>query len=95
MFLFYALPAVPFMILGLTLAAGSLLGRARTTLLRRRWAAAAVGAFALLVVANFFYLYPILAAKVIPQSEWHDRMWFRQCTSASSDHTVEVAPCWI
>ena len=95
MFLFYALPSVPFMILALTLAAGSVLGRGRAGLLRRRWGASVVGAFALLVVANFFYFHPVLAAEVIPQSSWHDRMWFQQCTKASKDNTVEVAPCWI
>jgi len=25
---------------------------------------------------NFFYLYPILSAQVIPYESWHSRMWF-------------------
>jgi dolichyl-phosphate-mannose-protein mannosyltransferase len=28
------------------------------------------------VLANFAYLYPILAAKVIPYTSWLSRMWF-------------------
>jgi dolichyl-phosphate-mannose--protein O-mannosyl transferase len=27
------------------------------------------------VLADFFYQYPVLAAKVIPYDSWHARMW--------------------
>ena len=76
MFLFYALPAVPFMCLAITYCAGLALGREGDSPGRRQVGAVGVGAYALLVVLNFFYLYPILAAKVIPYDDWHDRMWF-------------------
>jgi dolichyl-phosphate-mannose--protein O-mannosyl transferase len=75
MFLFYALPSVPFLCLGLALLAGWLLGRAGTV--RRSVAAAGVGIYTSLVVVNFVYLYPVLAAVTIPYSEWYSRMWFR------------------
>lgn len=44
--------------------------------LRRRGVAVAVGSYALLVIVNFFWLYPILAAKVIPYDGYQDRIWF-------------------
>ena len=74
MFLFYALPSVPFLCLGLALLAGWVLGRAGT--LRRRIASLGVGVYLSLVVINFGYLYPVLAAVTIPYNEWLSRMWF-------------------
>nr|WP_055508036.1 phospholipid carrier-dependent glycosyltransferase [Nonomuraea pusilla] len=81
MFLFYAVPMVPFMVLALTLCAGLLIGPARPTAtgampLRRTLGAAAVGAFALLALINFWWLYPILTAELIPYTEWKARMLF-------------------
>ena len=75
-FLFYALPAVPFMCLALTFCAGLALGRPDASPVRKQVGAAAVGTYALLVVVNFFYLYPILTAQVIDYSSWRSRMWF-------------------
>jgi dolichyl-phosphate-mannose--protein O-mannosyl transferase len=43
---------------------------------RRGAGAAIAGSYLMIVVLNFFYLYPILAAKVIPYAAWHARMWF-------------------
>lgn len=75
MFLFYALPSIPFLCLGIALLAGWLIGppgaRRRTTM------SAAVGVYTSLVLVNFAYLYPVLAAVTIPYGEWYDRMWFR------------------
>jgi dolichyl-phosphate-mannose--protein O-mannosyl transferase len=28
------------------------------------------------VLANFYYLYPVLAGQIIPYDAWHARMWF-------------------
>ncbi len=75
MFLFYALPSIPFLCLGLALIAGWLIGRAGTT--RRLVASAGVGVYTSLVLANFAYLYPVLAAVTMPYGEWFSRMWFR------------------
>ena len=76
MFLFYALPGVPFMCMGLALVAGWLLGGAGTSTRRRTAASMGVGVYVAVVVANFAYLYPILAAQTLPYAEWQDRMWF-------------------
>jgi dolichyl-phosphate-mannose--protein O-mannosyl transferase len=75
MFLFYALPSVPFLCLGIALLAGWALGAAGT--LRRAVAAAGVGVYTSLVLINFAYLYPVLAAVTIPYNSWYHRMWFR------------------
>jgi dolichyl-phosphate-mannose-protein mannosyltransferase len=75
MFLFYALPSIPFLCLGIALLAGWAIGQAGT--LRRGIASASVGVYVSLVLVNFVYLYPVLAAVTIPYHDWYDRMWFR------------------
>jgi dolichyl-phosphate-mannose-protein mannosyltransferase len=75
-FFFYAVVFVPFLVLAVTMCLGLILGPAVSSPLRRGVGAAIVGGYLLIVVLNFFYLYPVLAAKVIPYSAWHARMWF-------------------
>ncbi|HEX2313595.1 MAG TPA: phospholipid carrier-dependent glycosyltransferase [Thermomonospora sp.] len=43
---------------------------------RRVVGAAVSGAYLLLVLLNFAYFYPLLAAKVIPYEDWDARIWF-------------------
>ncbi|MEU8245225.1 phospholipid carrier-dependent glycosyltransferase [Nonomuraea sp. NPDC048916] len=81
MFLFYAIPMVPFMVLAITLCAGVLIGPAAHPFggalpMRRTLGAAAVGAFALLALINFWWLHPVLTAELIPYTEWKARMLF-------------------
>ncbi|MFG1947829.1 dolichyl-phosphate-mannose--protein mannosyltransferase [Nonomuraea sp. NPDC048826] len=81
MFLFYAIPMVPFMILAITLCAGWLIGPATPDAdgrppARRTYGAAAVGGFALLALINFWWLHPVLSAELIPYAEWKARMLF-------------------
>jgi dolichyl-phosphate-mannose--protein O-mannosyl transferase len=45
--------------------------------MRRLVGSAAAGAFLLVVLANFAYFYPILAAQTLPYDEWHARIWFQ------------------
>lgn len=73
MFIFYALPSLPFMIIALALTAGLVIGRVSLTT-RRLFGASVVGAFALLAVINFGWLYPVLSAESIPYQDWHRRM---------------------
>jgi dolichyl-phosphate-mannose--protein O-mannosyl transferase len=44
---------------------------------RRLVGAAAAGAFLLVVLANFAYFYPILAAQTLTYDDWHARIWFK------------------
>jgi len=71
MFLFYALPAIPFLCIGLALLAGWALSRHRIA------GAIGVGIYVSLVIFLFAFLYPVLAAVTLPYADWYDRMWFR------------------
>jgi dolichyl-phosphate-mannose-protein mannosyltransferase len=75
MFIFYATPIVPFLILAVVLVLGLLIGPATGPPLLRWGGTVAAGVYALIVLANFAYLYPILSARVIPYAEWYARMW--------------------
>ncbi|HXC63676.1 MAG TPA: phospholipid carrier-dependent glycosyltransferase, partial [bacterium] len=75
-FFFYALEFEPFLILSITLCLGLILGPARASVMRRTVGAGVVGAYLLGVLLNFAYLYPILAGKIIPYSDWLSHMWY-------------------
>jgi dolichyl-phosphate-mannose--protein O-mannosyl transferase len=96
MFLFYMMPAVPFMVLALTMAVGLVIGRVTATERRRVVGGVVAGACLVAVIWNFAYLYPVLSGQVITYQQWHDRMWFQTCSTAKhrNEH-VENAPCWI
>ncbi|MEO3812068.1 phospholipid carrier-dependent glycosyltransferase [Sphaerisporangium sp. B11E5] len=74
MFLFYTAPMIPFMILALTLIAGLVIGPVNAPPVRRAAGAAVAGAFVLVALVNFWWLYPVLAAEIIPYDDWHRRM---------------------
>jgi dolichyl-phosphate-mannose--protein O-mannosyl transferase len=76
MFFFYALPSLPFLVLGITGLAGLALGPREASDTRRLAGALSVGIYTIIVVLLFAYFYPILAAQVIPYSSWRARMWF-------------------
>ena len=74
---FYGVVLVPFLVLAITLCVGLALGPSDAPPVRRAVGASVVGAYLLVVVANFAWLYPILSAEVIPYADWSRRMWFR------------------
>ncbi|WP_189167216.1 dolichyl-phosphate-mannose--protein mannosyltransferase, partial [Sphaerisporangium melleum] len=75
MFLFYTAPMIPFMILALTLVVGLVIGPAGSVPARRRvFGAALSGAFVLVALINFWWLYPVISAEIIPYDDWHRRM---------------------
>jgi dolichyl-phosphate-mannose-protein mannosyltransferase len=76
-FYYYALEFEPFLILSITLCLGLILGQTSASLLRRATGAGLVGAYLLIVLLMFRYFYPILAAKVIPYSDWYAHMWYK------------------
>jgi dolichyl-phosphate-mannose-protein mannosyltransferase len=75
-FYYYAIVFEPFLIIAITLCLGLIIGPQRAAPARRAAGAVAAGAYLIAVLANFAYLYPILAAKAIPYSAWLARMWF-------------------
>ncbi|WP_369410005.1 dolichyl-phosphate-mannose--protein mannosyltransferase [Kribbella steppae] len=80
-FFFYAVTMIPFTVMALALVLGKILGPARTALgqatPRRLIGSAVVGAFVVLVVLNFAYIWPILTDEVLPHPDWLNRMWFK------------------
>nr|WP_043628847.1 phospholipid carrier-dependent glycosyltransferase [Nonomuraea candida] len=83
MYLFYMIPVVPFMVLALTLCAGLILGRRDAPPARRAAGAAVVGAFALVVLVNFWWLHPVLAGEIITHGEWWSRMLLSSWVTAA------------
>ena len=67
--------------MALALVLGKILGPARTArgpaTPRRLIGSAVVGAFVVLVVLNFAYIWPILTDEVLPHPDWLNRMWFK------------------
>ncbi|MBL7495980.1 phospholipid carrier-dependent glycosyltransferase [Frankia sp. CNm7] len=76
MFFFYALPLLPFLVLGITAAAGLALGPREASDTRRLVGALSVGVYLIAVILLFAYFYPILSGQLIPLSAWRARMWF-------------------
>ncbi|OBA65514.1 dolichyl-phosphate-mannose--protein mannosyltransferase [Nocardia sp. 852002-20019_SCH5090214] len=86
MYYFYAVPMAPFLVMGLALTLGDILGPAPLVRARSgRWFALAgerrslglllVCLYLGLVIANFIWLWPILTALPITPSNWHDHLW--------------------
>jgi dolichyl-phosphate-mannose--protein O-mannosyl transferase len=71
-FIFYLLPTIPFMCLGLAYVA---------ELLGRSWEArTAIGIYAVALVGTFVFYYPLLAKTSLPQPDWQKRIWiFDNC----------------
>ena len=76
MFLFYALPALPFLVLAMTMLLGMAIGPPGSLRHRRGYGVTAVGAYVVVVIVTFVYFYPVLAGVTIPYDAWHARMWF-------------------
>jgi dolichyl-phosphate-mannose--protein O-mannosyl transferase len=71
-FLFYLLPALPFMYLAL--------GYLTVYLRPRRWRSPAVALFGVGVAALFVFYHPLLVARGIPYEDWRTRIWvFDNC----------------
>ena len=80
MFLFYALPILPFLVLAIVLALGLVMGAGedspRFAPYLRALGGVVFGVVVLLTIAHFAYLYPVLSAYPIPEETWRDRLWF-------------------
>ncbi len=73
---FYAVAFLPYLVIAVTLCLGLIIGPEQATPGRRAAGAVVAGGYLLLVLANFAFMYPVLAAEVIPYTAWHQRMWF-------------------
>jgi dolichyl-phosphate-mannose--protein O-mannosyl transferase len=75
MYFFYMTPTVAFLVLGLVLPLGDILGSARATVERRGTGMLIVALYVGLVVANFVWLWPILNGTSITESHWQAELW--------------------
>lgn len=75
-FLFYAMPILPFMILAITLAIGRLVGPSPHPSPRRTTGVVLAGSFVVLVLINFAWFWPIYTHELLTRAEWLDRIWF-------------------
>ena len=75
MFSFYSITMIPFMVIGLALVLGAMLGPAGWGL-RRQTGAIIVGTLVALIVLDFAFIYPVVTGAVVPRSQWLMRMWW-------------------
>ncbi|MFC4605441.1 dolichyl-phosphate-mannose--protein mannosyltransferase [Rhodococcus kronopolitis] len=75
MYYFYAVALAPFLVMGLALVCGEVIGSARASLERRRTGMLAVSLYLGLVIANFVWLWPILTAVPITPEMWQQQLW--------------------
>lgn len=77
-FSFYAIAMEPFLILGVVLVLGEILGRADVSAQRRKIGAIIAGGVVVAVIANFAWFWPIYTDGLLTQTEWLQRIWFRR-----------------
>jgi dolichyl-phosphate-mannose-protein mannosyltransferase len=85
MFLFYMAPLIPFLIMGVSLGLGVMLGpalrrtgdRVRDARSRRRrvWGAGGVAVYLGLVIADFAWMWPLFSGGLLTYAQWHAHMW--------------------
>ncbi|REH37105.1 dolichyl-phosphate-mannose-protein mannosyltransferase [Kutzneria buriramensis] len=75
MYFFYVTPLAPFLVLGLVLACGDVLGRAKAGSERRGTGLLLVAVYTGLVVADFVWLWPILNGDPISAARWQAELW--------------------
>lgn len=75
MYFFYAVTLAPFLVMGLALVLGDVLGSARRSDERRAIGLCAVCLYVGLVIANFVWLWPILTALPITPEHWQQELW--------------------
>ncbi|TWD17109.1 dolichyl-phosphate-mannose-protein mannosyltransferase [Marihabitans asiaticum] len=75
-FTFYTISFQPWVILAVVYLLALAMPPARSSALRRQVGYALIGGYALVVLANFAFFWPIWTAQVIPYEHWQWRMWF-------------------
>ncbi len=77
-FSYYAVAVLPFLVLGLTLALGEILGRSAAAPGRRAWGAVVAGGVLVLTMLGFAWFWPIWTDQLLTNREWLGRMWFKR-----------------
>ena len=97
MFLFYMLPNVPLMVLAVTMAVGMVIVPRNAGDVRRAFGASMATSYMAVVLILFVFFYPVLAARNITSTQWHERIWFSHSCSTDPKRNEhhENAPCWI
>lgn len=75
LFFFYAIMIIPFSATVLAMVLGLILGPADHPDRPKR--AIAVGTVCLIIVLNFWFIYPILTDELLTRTQWSWRIWFR------------------
>lgn len=75
MYFFYMTPVVPFLVLGVVLVLGEILGRAGVGAERRATGTWVVAIYTGLVVANFAWLWPIMTGVWVSTARWNAELW--------------------
>lgn len=74
MYFFYATALSPFLVMGLTLVIGDVIGRARTGR-RRTLGLALASGYVAVAIANFVWLWPVLTGLPITETLWQQQLW--------------------
>ena len=77
-FSYYAIVIEPFLVLGLTLLLGRILGPAAASYRRRQVGAIAGGVYLVVVLALFAWFWPIWTDQLITTPHWLQRIWFHR-----------------
>jgi dolichyl-phosphate-mannose--protein O-mannosyl transferase len=75
MYFFYATPMAAFLVLGITLVLGQIMGTAHDGHERRGTGLLVVALYVGIVVANFVWLWPILNGDSITEGHWQSELW--------------------
>ena len=75
-FWFYSIAILPFIVLGLAMAMGKLIGPSRGPSRRRTIGIIVSGSFLVLAMLNLAWFWPVLTNGLLTHSEWLDRIWF-------------------
>ena len=75
-FVFYAIACLPFLVLGLTLALGSIVGSSNVPTPRRTAGVVIAGSYVVMTVFAFAWFWPVWTDQLITHEEWLRRIWF-------------------
>ncbi len=75
-FWFYSIAILPFIVLGLAMAMGKLIGPSNRPSPRRTFGIVVSGSFLVLAMLNFAWFWPVLTYDLLTHGEWLDRIWF-------------------